>query len=434
MAVTQYKGARYVPKFADPVEWSSGRSYESLTVVTYRGDSYTSKQAVPAGISIDNGDYWVITGNYNGQIEQYRTEVKDAVRNTWRNVVLVIGDACIGTSYNGSWSLSKRTVGSTTVYPPGMYFGAIAAGLDAFGGSNSDIFLSGWVGAGFYSKSLSTNKTFADYLADSYTYINNYTSNGITYSSDMVGDIIFVTSGPDATYLSENSLTSAALYSKIAETLNGARDYFPNAKTTLIQLNDGPRANLYTYSNYTGLFDCYGTKYIEERGYMRARKFAEDSTYLVRWANTNDLVTKVSGSFTTTMLIPNVVKQIMYGGGWQYNITPFLNATGSAMQTSLFMLVDHTGKAIINGRIDLSGTATPGSTIAKMSQYYNYIFDSTDSSRVYMGNFVSSTGQFGNYIMKPDGTISIYAIAGSTSSSMVVSGSLYLSTITAETN
>lgn len=76
MAVTQYIGARYVPIFADPIEWSNTKSYEPLTIVTYQGASYTSKQAVPVGIDISNGDFWVLTGNYNAQVEQYRQEVR----------------------------------------------------------------------------------------------------------------------------------------------------------------------------------------------------------------------------------------------------------------------------------------------------------------------------------------------------------------------
>lgn len=76
MAVREYVGARYVPLFADPIQWDVNTAYEPLTVVTNAGNSYTSIQAVPAGISIDNDKYWAETGNYNAQIEQYRKEVK----------------------------------------------------------------------------------------------------------------------------------------------------------------------------------------------------------------------------------------------------------------------------------------------------------------------------------------------------------------------
>lgn len=74
--VRQYVGARYVPVFADPLEWSSTQGYESLTVVLHEGNSYTSRQSVPVGIDIDNTAYWAETGNYNAQIEAYRREVQ----------------------------------------------------------------------------------------------------------------------------------------------------------------------------------------------------------------------------------------------------------------------------------------------------------------------------------------------------------------------
>lgn len=76
MAVTQYVGSRYVPLFADPLEWDKNTSYEPLTIVYNNGNSYTSRQYVPAGTDIGNEAYWALTGNYNAQIEQYRAEVK----------------------------------------------------------------------------------------------------------------------------------------------------------------------------------------------------------------------------------------------------------------------------------------------------------------------------------------------------------------------
>lgn len=73
--VRQYVGARYVPLFAEPLEWSDTREYEPLTIVTYNGNSYTSRQYVPTGIEITNSEYWALTGNFNAQVEAYRAEV-----------------------------------------------------------------------------------------------------------------------------------------------------------------------------------------------------------------------------------------------------------------------------------------------------------------------------------------------------------------------
>lgn len=77
MATTQYIGARYVPLFAEPIEWDKTKQYEPLTIVTHEGNSYTSRQFVPTGIEITNETFWALTGNYNAQIEQYRKEVAE---------------------------------------------------------------------------------------------------------------------------------------------------------------------------------------------------------------------------------------------------------------------------------------------------------------------------------------------------------------------
>lgn len=74
---SQYIGSRYVPIFADPIEWDIHKSYESLTIVTHDGESYTSKCNVGPGVDITNTRYWAKTGAYNAQVEQYKSEVRD---------------------------------------------------------------------------------------------------------------------------------------------------------------------------------------------------------------------------------------------------------------------------------------------------------------------------------------------------------------------
>ena len=70
----QYVGARYVPKIMG--EWNKALQYEALSIVTYMGNSFTSKVPVPTNIEIDNTDYWINTGNYNTQVENYRKETE----------------------------------------------------------------------------------------------------------------------------------------------------------------------------------------------------------------------------------------------------------------------------------------------------------------------------------------------------------------------
>lgn len=74
MSIREYVGARYVPKFFDNEgsnEWAAGVVYEPLTIVTYLNNSYTSKIPVPANIGnpANNPRYWVLTGNYNAQLD-----------------------------------------------------------------------------------------------------------------------------------------------------------------------------------------------------------------------------------------------------------------------------------------------------------------------------------------------------------------------------
>ena len=79
----QYVGARYVPKIMG--EWNKALQYEALSVVTYKGNSFTSKVPVPANVEINNTNYWVNTANYNAQVEEYRKvtlETKELANNT----------------------------------------------------------------------------------------------------------------------------------------------------------------------------------------------------------------------------------------------------------------------------------------------------------------------------------------------------------------
>ena len=87
-----YVGHRYVPKIIG--EWDNTQIYEPLSIVQYQGASYTSRQYVPVGVELTNEEYWVVTGNYNAQVEQYRQDVvkvSNDVTNLTTNVNNEIG-------------------------------------------------------------------------------------------------------------------------------------------------------------------------------------------------------------------------------------------------------------------------------------------------------------------------------------------------------
>lgn len=70
----QYIGMRYVPLIDGA--WSATKTYEPLVIVSYEGNSYISKTFVPAGTPVSNETYWMLSANYNAQVEQYRQEVR----------------------------------------------------------------------------------------------------------------------------------------------------------------------------------------------------------------------------------------------------------------------------------------------------------------------------------------------------------------------
>ena len=82
MAIRQYIGARYVPKYFENSEtgdstWASNTFYEALIMVTWNNLTYTSKIPVPASVGnpASAPQYWVITSNVNAQIDQLQEEV-----------------------------------------------------------------------------------------------------------------------------------------------------------------------------------------------------------------------------------------------------------------------------------------------------------------------------------------------------------------------
>lgn len=139
--VREYIGARYVPVFANPPEWSDTREYEPLTIVLHQGNSYTSAQYVPTGIDISNTEFWMLTGDYNAQVEAYRKEVLafdgritenaegiagntqsiedlegkvTELENSIRNTVILIGDSFTDTENNPVTSTAWPTRVETT--------------------------------------------------------------------------------------------------------------------------------------------------------------------------------------------------------------------------------------------------------------------------------------------------------------------------------
>lgn len=120
MQYNKYIGARYVPLIDG--EWDITKAYEPLVIVINQGNSYTSKTYVPAGIDITNENYWVVTGNYNAQVEAYRQEVRDIKKKV--DLVRYVTDfGAVGDGQHDDTVAIQQAVsfGGYVVFPAGKY-------------------------------------------------------------------------------------------------------------------------------------------------------------------------------------------------------------------------------------------------------------------------------------------------------------------------
>ena len=77
MAVRQYIGARYVPRFTGLHD--NTQIYEALDVVDNgSGTSYIARKTVPAGTPLTNTDYWFVYGASSGAIYDLQTRMDEA--------------------------------------------------------------------------------------------------------------------------------------------------------------------------------------------------------------------------------------------------------------------------------------------------------------------------------------------------------------------
>lgn len=222
-----YIGARYVPKFAEPVEWDNSKTYEPLEIVTYQGSSYTSKTFVPVGVNINNSTYWVNTGNYNSQIEQYREEVLkvqndvNEIENDLENVENIITDlpkkplinfvkqnlgiVIIGDSYTTEYEKDGQTITPWTENFKRAF-------------SNADFYINSVGGASIGSPGVSGRKAFDELLTAILPTITD--KNSITH--------VLIVSGGNEIYVPQTNVQTG--FNNITSIVNSN---FPNAQIHL---------------------------------------------------------------------------------------------------------------------------------------------------------------------------------------------------------
>ncbi len=206
----QYIGARYVPIFFENPNtgdstWLTGVAYEALTIVTFAGNSYTSKKPVPAGIGSPNlnPEYWVSTGNFNAQIDELREEIED-IQNNIDDIIPITPDDVEAKKYillADSFGNPETVGGNTWI----ENFKNIVGSENVYSGHSSS---GGFVHQG-------TNGTYLTLLTSIAANISN---------KEQITDIIVQTAGNDA------NETRVAIETALGAFVSYCKTNFPYAK------------------------------------------------------------------------------------------------------------------------------------------------------------------------------------------------------------
>jgi hypothetical protein len=199
----QYVGARYVPKIMG--EWNKALQYEALSVVTYMGNSFTSKVPVPANIDISNETYWVNTGKYNAQVEEYRKETAQ-LKNDLNNEIINRKD---DSKDNILWIGDSYSVNYNHKLPNGVRSMLNAKNWYEYSKGGAG-FAGAWAGANYNDLIEEAKKQMSASQKEMIKYV--YIVGGANDSNFPWGDI----------------------KPKIISTVNNARNSFPNAQVCFI--------------------------------------------------------------------------------------------------------------------------------------------------------------------------------------------------------
>lgn len=199
----QYVGARYVPKVMG--EWNKALRYEALSVVTYMGNSFTSKVPVPANIDISNKTYWVNTGNYNAQVEAYRQETAQLENNLNNEIINRKND----TKDNILWIGDSYSVNYNHKLPNGVRDMLNAKNWYEYSKGGAG-FAGAWAGA-----------SFNDLLEQA--------KNEMSASQKEMIKYVYIVGGAN-----DSSFSWTELKPKVISTVQNARNSFPNAQVCFI--------------------------------------------------------------------------------------------------------------------------------------------------------------------------------------------------------
>lgn len=300
----QYVGARYVPKIMG--EWNKALRYEALSVVTYLGNSFTSKVPVPANIDITNETYWVNTANYNAQVEAYRKDVSQVKtdlnneianrKNDSKDNILWIGDS-YSENYNHKLPNGVRDMLNAKNWYEYSKGGAGFAGA--------------WAGACFNDLIEQAKKEMS------------------ASQKEMIKHVYIVGGANDS------SFDWTVLKPKVISTINNAKNSFPNAEVCFIFASCA-------YDTYMNLFtkaknicnDNYAPCIFAMPYYYLTGAFYNDDNLHYTEEATNYIISVISNLLCGASYIPTVTVNIASSAfeGWSSANSLLVTSTNGSVR------------------------------------------------------------------------------------------------------
>ena len=309
MAVTQYIGARYVPKFYqnsdNTSDWRSGVIYEPLTIVTYNGNSYTSKIPVPASVGNPsaNLEYWAPTGIYNEQVESLRQEFEElrsdtetAIEDLRSDTETAIEDLMPKEGFqravllSDSYGINAITGGSSWIQK------MIDKYPDRLGEHQA------WGGAGF------------GYSPEETGYFATYFGN---LRTDPDVDVVILLAGAnDGNLVFLGRAVRQNIYTGLQAGLNILKTKYPNARIKIGFVGRYKTPNRFkAYKIARDVYRDFATYYDYE--YIDNAEFALHSTALIEEA---DIHPNAQGSIELFKVAERAIMDIPYHAHWRWTV------------------------------------------------------------------------------------------------------------------
>ena len=244
-----YIGARYVPIFDG--DWDNTKTYEPLTIVNYNNGSYTSKRTVPAGTVPTDTDYWALTGNFNGYIQNLQDQI-DALNGDIEDLDDIISIPITDKFENKTICIIGDSISDTTTYPPNWTV-AIKDKLLTLGASsvvNESVTGSSLVGWGTNPSSIPTGYDIYIFALGVNDWQGQFKAADIYNAIYAIAQRINLTScecyyiSPIKCYLSGARTTPISVYRTLMERV------FTSIGATVISGYNMPKLNGYDYSTY----------------------------------------------------------------------------------------------------------------------------------------------------------------------------------------